>query len=316
MEEPPSGDVLLERLRGGGRARPLLDPEVDAHLHQALDEATADIGHVPPEVVVRVSKGRLREVLLCEASMVASLVGVVGAPSMELVAGLLLDRLFGLVVFGHPVTDPVAEALSASDVAGDGNLRDAFDALTAEERDEVVERVTTVGRTLGQRWPALPANALPRLQEPLRADLAGGRVVLSGRVDLALGRPTADRAGTTLVDVKSGRRRYDDALDADWYAVLEAMRHHAPPFQSGSYYVRDGVLDLAVYDEPRLVAATSRVADGVARMVRLAAGDAPEVTPNGLCPWCPALPTCEAGQAAAAEQGFAGEGWGDADDDP
>ncbi|MHB8465982.1 MAG: hypothetical protein ACYDD7_14270, partial [Acidimicrobiales bacterium] len=130
---------------------------------------------------------------------------------------------------------------------------------------------------------------------------------------LALGRPSAARAGTTRGDVKSGRRRYDDALDADWYAVLETMRHGAPPFQSGSYYLRDGGLDVAVYDPERVERAVTRVADGVARLVRLAAGEVPSVTPNGLCQWCPAFAGCEPGRAHAAEGGYDPATWADDD---
>ena len=314
MDDIPAGQALLDLLRGAGLARPFVDPDVDGYLRDEMGRAVADVGHVPPEVVVRISKKRVREVLLCEQHLVASLEPEGGALSLELVVGLLLDRLFSLVVIGHPVGgDPFGTAVRAAAVAGDVQAVEGLEALPPDDRLEVEERVGTIGRLLADRWPALPPNAYPRLQEPLRAELAGGRVVLSGRVDLALGRPTLDRAGTTLVDVKSGKRRYDDALDADWYAVLEALRHRAPPFQSGSYYLRDGGLDMAVFDAPRLERAAARVADGVSRLVRLAAGEPPTVTPNGLCAWCPALATCGPGRAHAAEQGYDAIAWDDDD---
>jgi hypothetical protein len=296
--------------------RPLIEPDVEWHLRHELEQATSGIGDVSPGVVVRVSKKHLRQVLLCERHLVASLAPAPEEPSLDLIAGMLLDRLFGLVVLGHPIDeDPLGEALSAAAVAGDGDLVGAFHSLPVEDQEEVRDRIAVQGRTLAARWPPLPPTALVRLQEPLRAELAGGRVVLSGRVDLALGRPTAERSGTTLVDVKSGKRRYDDALDADWYAVLEALRHRVPPFQSGSYYVRDGGIDLAVYDTGRLARAAARVAEGVARLVRLAAGEAPTMTPNGLCPWCPAFARCEVGRAHAANEGLDAATWVDEDDD-
>ncbi len=104
--------------------------------------------------------------------------------------------------------------------------------------------------------------------------------------------------------MKSGKRRHDDALDAGWYAVLETIRHRAAPFQVGTYYLLDGSLDLAVLDGARLVQAARRVADGIERLVGLALGSPPTTSPNGLCPWCPALASCEAGRRYVAEQGM------------
>src|SRR5581483_11119908 len=298
-------------LRGSGLDRIPWRPSLADDVIGALEDAAAPAADLPPGVTVRMSKGRLRAVLLCEGHLVATLGADDGGTSMELVAGVLLDRLFGLVVFGCHVEAPVEDALAAADIAGDGDLRERWESLTTEEQDEVRSQVEAVGRALAERWPPLPSNAFPRLQEPLRAALAGGRLVLSGRVDLALGRPTAVRVGTTLVDVKSGRRRHDDSLDADFYAVLETIRHRAPPFQSGNYYMRDGGLDLIAYDESRMEAATVRVAEGVRRMVRLASGGVPELTPNPLCPWCPAFGSCGPGRQSAVDQGFEPVGFDD-----
>jgi hypothetical protein len=137
--------------------------------------------------------------------------------------------------------------------------------------------------------------------------------VLSGRVDLVVGRPSADRAGTTLIDFKGGKRRYDDIHDAGWYALLETIRH-AQPFQSGNYYLRDGGLELRVVDREWLEREVARVADGVGRLVRLAAGATARTTPTGLCPWCPAFESCEPGRRHAAESGMDVEAPEDEDD--
>lgn len=304
-DDAPAGDTLLARLRGVGLERPLIDRDVERRIRSDLETVAAPAGDLPPGVTVRLTKNRLRQVLLCERHLVASLETDRDAASLELVRGRILDRVFIQVAVGYPIgADPVGEVLGAAAVAGEPELLDAWEALPVDEQTEVHETVSDWATALATRWPALPEPSLIRFQEPLRVELAAGRVVLSGRVDLALGRPGADRAGTTLLDIKSGKRHYDHALDVGWYAVLETLRHHAAPFQTGSYYLRDGGLDLDVIDSDRLGHAAGRIAEGVGRLVRLAAGATAMVTPNGLCPWCPVLGSCEPGSRHAAESGL------------
>lgn len=307
--QPLAGPDLLSRLRGEGIERPLIDPALASRLRTVLEQGVASPAeHLPEDVTVRVTKTRLRQAQACERHLVARLVES-GTPSPELVQGQLLDRVFTHVAAGFPPgPDPAADALAVAAVEGDLTLIAAWDGLNQDEQLEVADLCRAVATSLAGRWPALPANALPRLQEPVRIALARGRVVLSGRLDVVLGRPAADRAGTTLIDVKSGRRRYEDTLDAAWYAVLETLRHGAAPFQSGNYYLRDGILEVEVVEPADLELAAARIADAAARIVRIAAGQAATMTPNGLCPWCPALDDCEPGRRHAEERAGGGEG--------
>jgi hypothetical protein len=302
-EDTPSRERLLSVLRGEGVERPVLDPMVAEWIRSDLEDAAAAGGRLPVETTVRVTKSRLRQVLTCERGVVEDLTASPGIKSPDLVRGQLLDRIFALVVVGWaPGVDPVRDALGAAGVSGDTALSDAWQALTASEKEEVREEVVAGATSMAARWPVLPANASARLQELLVVELAGGRIVLSGRVDLAVGRPTPGRSGTTLVDVKSGRRRHDDVLDADWYAVLESVRHRAPPFQAGNYYLRDGSLVLHTYDEARLERSCARVADGVARLARMAAGAVPVTSPGPSCAWCPGLKGCSPGRQHLSER--------------
>ncbi len=304
VEDVLAGEALLSRLRGAGLERPPADPEFAGNLVAVLEEAASAARELPPEVTVRVTKNGLRQVLLCEQHLVASLRLGNRPASLDLVRGRLLDRVFVQVAVGVPFTgDPVDDALAGALVAGDVDLVDDWDALMTDEQDEVRRAVSGWGSELTHRWPSLPANALVRFQEPLRVELAGGRIVLVGRVDLMLGRPSVERAGTTLIDVKGGKRRYDDIHDAGWYALLETIRC-AQPFQAGNYYLRDGALVLDVVDRDWLEREAIRVADGVRRLIRLAAGAAPGTTPTGICPWCPVFDTCEPGRRHAGESGM------------
>ncbi|MGH9075067.1 MAG: PD-(D/E)XK nuclease family protein, partial [Acidimicrobiales bacterium] len=236
------------------------------------------------------------------AHLVASL-ATAPPPSPEQVAGQLLDWLFGLVATGQPVgTDLVADALGAGAAAGERDLARDWDSLSVEAQGEARMIVAACWPAL-VAWPQLPASALVRLQEPIVAELAGGRVVLAGRADLVLGQPGGGRAGSRLIDIKSGRRRQEDVVEAGWYAVLETLRHLAAPFQVGTYYLRDGTLALEVVTAEVLEQASGRIAEGIRRLVALAGGTEAAANPNPLCPWCPKIDSCEPGRRLASERG-------------
>lgn len=315
---PLAGDQLLAALRGAQRSRPPVVPSLGPRLRARLEEAAAPAADgLPSGVTVSVTKGHLGRVLACEAHLVASLAATEVA-SAPMVRGRLLDQLFSLVVLGIPLSeDPVVDALAAAAAAGD-DLGEQWDTLGAEERQETQQVVRAQAADLAERWPLLPPSALVRLQEPLRVELAAGQVVLSGRADVVLGLPGAHQVGTTLVDIKSGTPRYQDVHDAWWYALLETLRHQVAPFQTGNYYLGDGGLSLEVVTAEGLERQADRVADGLTRMIALAAGRRPATTPSNLCPRCPALPTCPPGRAFVQERrppGGQGTSWTAPDDD-
>lgn len=297
-DERPSGESLLNRIRGVKVSRPEIDPTLAGEVRTILEDAVSpSIDGMPDEVTVRITKARVHQVLTCERHLLGRLGEAVGT-SPDLVRGRLLDRLFAQVVQGFGISnDPVKDALEAAAADRDDSLAEDWATLSLNDQAEVDEIVRAAAGDLSSRWPRLPPNALVRLQETVRAELAGGRVVLSGRVDLMVGKPTATHVGTTMIDVKGGRWRFQDSFDAGWYAVIETLRHGVPPFQTGTYYLRDGALDLVVVSDDLLVQWTSRVADAAERLSQLAAGRNPTTTPNPLCPWCPALPTCQPGRA-------------------
>ncbi len=289
----------MDMLRATGVERPAADRGPAGRIRARLEAAAAG---APEGVTLRVTKARLHQVLLCPAHLVASL-GSPGPPSPEKVAGQLLDRLFGLVATGSRLGgDPVGEALGAA--MADHELGPVIDweSLSCEDQAEV-RAIVEACLPAVVAWPALAGSALVRVQEPMRVELAGGRVVLSGRADLVTGRPSAELVGARLIDVKSGRRRQEDLADAGWYAILETLRHRVPPLQVGAYYLRDGVLVLEVVTAGLLDQASERIAGGIRCMVGLAGGTAAATNPNPLCPWCPAIDSCEPGQRSAWERG-------------
>jgi hypothetical protein len=298
---PPAVAPLLDRLRAPGVARPAVDPELAGGLREWLEDALAEpVAGLAPEVGdVRVRKDALTQVLLCEAHFAASR----AAPrrvTVALARGSLVDALFRQWVTVGDVGDPLSDALSAlqADDGGDGVVGFVAQLPTERRRALAGDLAAHLDRIRGD-WPVPSPSWLLRTQDRVVVPLAGGRVVLSGVVDLAFGGPALDQASVCLVEVKSGGRRVEHRADLHFYALLETLRSGAPPFRVATYYTATGELDAEPIGEDVLVGALGRVVAATTRMCRLAAGDEPTPSPNPLCAWCAGLPGCAPGQERA-----------------
>jgi len=297
---PPEGAVLLERLRGQGRARPAVDPGLAGGLRDWLEDGLAGVTDdlAVDGGSVRVTKEALTGVLMCEAHLVARRSSPRNV-TLELVRGSLVDALFRQWVTTGRLDDPWSDALGAVRVDGDSDIIGFLDAMTPDSRGDLAREVAEHAGGVVARWPVPSPSWLPRTQERLVVPLVGGRVVLSGVVDLAFGGPAGERASVCVVEIKSGRRRIEHRGDLHFYALLETLRSGAPPFRIATYYTRTGELDVEAVTDDVLVGALQRVLAGTGRLCRLAAGSEPARTANGLCAWCTALPGCEPGQERA-----------------
>ena len=307
-QRPPAvlaGDALVARLRGTPGERPAVDPGLAGGLRDWLeDELSAAVAALPEGAgPVRVSKEAVNGVLTCEAQLVAVRAARPG-PTLQLARGSMVDALFRQWVTTGDVGDPLVEALEALAVGGDPDGIGSFvAALSGEERRGLAEEVADHLERIRAGWPVPPPSWLARTQERLVVPLAGGRVVLSGVVDLALGAPSAGRASVCIVEVKSGRRRVEHRADLHLYALLETLRSGAPPFRVATFYSAGGELDVEPVGRDALLGALHRVVAATLRLLRLAAGGEPEPSPNPLCGWCPALAGCAPGLARTAEAG-------------
>lgn len=295
------GDGLLTRLRGEATARPAVDPGLAGGLRDWLeDELCEAVAALPEDAApVRVSKDALDQVLVCEAHFDAQR----GARrlSVELVRGTMVDLLFRQWVTTGAVDDPWAEALEALRVTGNDEMGVFVEQLAPEVRAELAREVEDHAGRIASSWPMLAPSWMARTQERLTVPLAGGRVLLSGVVDLAIGAPSAGRASVCIVEVKSGRRRLEHRADVHLYALMETLRSGAPPFRVATFYTADGELDVEPVGRDALLGALHRVVGGTVRLCRLASGAAPARSPNPLCAWCAGLADCGPGRRMVAE---------------
>jgi hypothetical protein len=284
---PLSGEALLDRLRFTGRPRPLADPERVDHLRSLLDQGLADLPLPGPEgaagwsAPLVVTKGGLRTTL---GRRDGHHPGGSDAPgySTSLACGALIGVLFRQLIATGSFGDPFAEALEALAVdPRQAGLRSWVDALPPAERHALAAEVRRQAEGLGRRWPTLDPAWHPRTDEPMRTLLAGGAVELSARVDLAIGRPGLDIASVAIVEITSGERRPEHRHDLHLCALVETLRHGAPPFSVATYYTRTGELDVDAVSDELLESAAHRTAAGVRAMVEDADSGADRVTVVG-----------------------------------
>ena len=129
----------------------------------------------------------------------------------------------------------------------------------------------------------------------MRAELLGGSLVVSGKVDLVLGRPdTAQpmRGQRLLIDLKTGGAYPEHAEDNRAYALLHTLRFGVPPYRVASFFLEGGTWQAEDVHEELLFHAADRVITTARVASSLRAGREPVLTPGRWCSWCPRADVC------------------------
>ena len=263
MRGPPigaangAGAELLGRLRGDADRRPRVDPGLAGGLREWLEDGAAEAldgvaaGGAPVVVDQRALTG--------------------GAPrsqgeevAVPLARAVLVGALFRqLVTTGH-ISDPVGDALSAVGVDPlDARVAVFVTRLPPEERADLLRRVVEHAEVLVATWPVVSPAWLPRTAERRTLPVSGGRIVLSGMIDLMLGAPARARASVCLVDVRTGERRAEHRDDRHFLGLLETVAAGAPPFRVATYYTATGELDVEDVDDDLLFAAAGHAVEAM-----------------------------------------------------
>jgi hypothetical protein len=162
-------------------------------------------------------------------------------------------------------------------------LRNLSDGDTAQLRGDVNNRVASFLET----WPPLEKQWRPMLEAPIRVELAEGQIILSGKVDLSLGRPLGNTAGKVIVDFKTGSFYPAHREDVRFYALLETIRIGVPPRLVATYYLDRAEFTPELISENVLRASLSRVIDGMQRIIEiLYEGDETKPCSWDRCQWC------------------------------
>ncbi|HEY3942887.1 MAG TPA: hypothetical protein VGL60_10415 [Acidimicrobiales bacterium] len=258
----PAGAGLLGQLRGDAARRALVDPGLAGGLRAWLEDGVVELCRAAPgSLPVRVT-----------ARSVRRLAGGAGGgsptsgnrPIGALARAALVRALFRQLVTTGRLGDPMHEGLDALGVEPEqADLVARIAGLRSEQRAALAEEVAAHAAVLRRHWSLVPDQWLPRCADRLTIPLGGGRVVLSGVVDLLIGRPCADRASVCLVLVRAGPARPEDRAELLFAALLETLRSGAPPFRAALHYSGTGETLIVDVTEQELARAVQRTVDAL-----------------------------------------------------
>ena len=310
-ERSPAQQEVLDLLGARPHERPEFDPRLRAELRAALEARLAPVAErVPDGEVLWISKHLLSSVHGCEGLFLAQDVeefawspatarGVVSHKAIELSISWRGDPAPGTLV-----NEAIARLIAGTDGVG-GYLEGLGEGERAELHGEALERTAK----FLECFPPLEARWRPVAESRLRADLCDDRVVLSGKVDLTVGRAEGLRAGKVLIDLKTGGFAPGHRDDLRYYALIEALRIGVPPRLVATYYLDGGRLQSEPVTEPLLHSALERVVAGAELALELRRdGREPVLRPGPPCRWCSVRTTCAAGQSWLAERADL-DGW-------
>ena len=301
----PTQQRVLDEVMQRGRPRPVFQPALSARLRAGIEEHLADVARDLGQRQLTVHKAALAQVHGCEGRYLAekergltwsvpAAVGAVTHKAIEL--SVSLSKAGGLASLVDLAMDRLAE-----DERGPGPwLSGATDLERAEVRSGAVDRALK----FEDEFPPVKPSWRPRLESTLLASLCSDRIVVRGKVDLALGQPRGTTSGVLIVDFKTGAPRRDHIDDLRFYALLETLRCGVPPFRVASWYLDSGHCHSEDVDEELLDAAARRLVDGARRMHELDGGRPATLQVGPACHYCPAADHCPAASSCDEDEQF------------
>jgi PD-(D/E)XK nuclease superfamily len=298
LDLTPTQQRALDDLMAKGQERPVFPVDLAARLRERIEEGLAGVGERLGEGELVVTKRDLAQVHMCERLHVAGLGTFSWSPlaARGSVAHKALELSMGIGVALPPgelvdlAIDRLAEAergvavfLAEADMVEQAELRIAATDMVSKFADE---------------FPPLKKEWRPRVESSLSTQLCEGRVLLRGKVDLALGKAGGTTARVLIVDFKTGRPVPAHIDDLRFYALLETLRVGVPPFRVASWYLDSGQCHPEDVTEELLLAAARRVVDGVRTLVELRVeGRSPTWRPCSSCSFCPDNAECDGARA-------------------
>ncbi len=296
-----------------GRGAPVTFPsDIGTELEAELEETLAAVAaERSPEDPLWVSKHALATVHGCDAHHLAA----AGRPfewTVPAARGTVAHRAIELGVNWQGEPSPmtlVDEALARLIEDDRQHLQSFLGGLPPGDRADLRSQAVALVASFQECFPPLKPAWIPVSESRVRVELCGGRIILSGRTDLTLGRSTGGGANKVIIDLKSGRPTPGHRDDLRFYALLEAIKLGVPPRKLATYYLESGRPHPEDVTVSLLHTAVRRTADGVEKIVALADGRRPPVkVPGPPCRWCPIRAACEEGQAELARDQEA-DGW-------
>ena len=317
MDSPPelnpAQQDVLAQLGASREERPRFDAALRHQLRRELEEGLEPlIEEIDPKDQMFVSKHLLGRVMGCERRFLAE-DDEEFEWSVPIARGTIAHKAIELSIHWRREPEPlvlVDESISRLSEGVDG-LADWLQTCTEVERAELRAEANDRVVKFLECWPPLKTRWRPVTESRLRLEIHD-RIVLSGKVDLALGQATGDTAGKVLIDFKTGGFSPQHLDDLRFYALMEAVRLGTPPRRLATYYLDQGRFLPEDVTESLLFSTVARVVDGCTKIVQVRRRDGePSTAPGPACRWCVAKHGCEVGKRylSDGDETGLGDGW-------
>ncbi len=298
-------------LLGRTDERPTIDPELAPSIRSDLEAALAPFADVLPDgksydTRLFFNKQALTNVHSCEAYYLD------GSGDFEWnlanCRGTVVHKAIEVSInLRHPMppTDLIEESIER--LSNDANKSIGVFLATLDEfsRAELIGDCSALFTRFTECFPPIKRSWIPAVETPVALNLADGRVRVSGKVDLALGRPP----DKVIIDLKTGRATPSHYDDLRLYALVDFVAIGMAPRKVASYYLDSAEIHHEDITEGTLLSAARRLQDGLVRAIELKYAKAsPTRRPSGICNWCTLNTDCDVG-VAYLEQRCEDEGW-------
>jgi hypothetical protein len=296
----------LERLIGTAD-RPVFAADIRQRLVDRIEGAARELELPEP---LWIGKEALKHLARCEGRFVAKLRGE-DPPfehSLTTAAGVLVHKAIEVDVGARDDLDPHEIAATAADRLAEREERFAefWRGLAAPEQDELLMDVVRKVTLFQGSFPPLRdlrREMAPVTELPVRAELLGCELTLSGKIDLVLGIPDRlepGRATRLAVDLKTGGAWPEYAEDMRFYALLMTLRFGVPPYRVASLFLDSGEWQAEDVTEEVLFHAADRVVAAARAAGALLGGRDPVLSPGAWCGWCPRAFVCPSAEPRSA----------------
>lgn len=286
--------AVFDDLLAVGGPRPVTPPGLASELADLIERGCAPALARWPESRLWLSKSQVSSMLRCEGSVVAAAAERHDGYSSPIAIGVVSHRAIQ-ISHTHPHLTPSAAVDAAIEASRDDERFSQWweNQSVGAQSDLLCQMIS---RAVGflDAFPPLPPNWVPRFEESIQA--RAGKLVLSARPDLVLGRPRPDMRQTMfLCDFKTGSINDSHQTEAMFYALVATMRFGTAPYRSTVFSVASGEWTDPEVSADRLRAVAATVVDAVTRYVDIILDRRePVLTADRWCAWCSARTTCSA----------------------
>ena len=292
----------LEQLIGTD-PRPTFPGDLSQRLRDRIEDAVREL---ELRDTLWLGKEKLTDHGRCEGKFTASISGE--APpfehSVKSAAGVLSHKAVEVEVGARDELDVHTIAETAADrlVEREERFAEYWRGLPSADRDDVLMEVARRMTMFQSSFPPLKEfrrELTPISEMPVKAELLGGALVLSGRIDLVLGAPDRLeplRATRLAIDLKTGNAYPEYPEDLRFYALLMTLRFGVPPYRVASLFLESGEWQAEDVGEQALQHAADRVIAAARAAAALWNGREPTLTPGVYCGWCPRAEACPSAQ--------------------